>query len=471
MHREERRWRLLRLTTKWSTKAMRRVVIGALAAALAFAQDVTVIQNGTIHTVTKGTIQGSIVIRDGKIVEVGEKVMTPTGARVIDASGKHVIPGIIDAHTHIAVEAINEMSVSVSSMVGVGDVVNPESKEVYRALAGGVTTANVLHGSANAIGGKNVVLKMRWGKDADGMVFKEALPGIKFALGENPKRAGQATGFQAPGSPPQNLRYPGTRMGVEDVIREALLRAREYQKEWKAYEAKKGRGETALPPRRDLQLEPLVEVLEGKRLVHAHCYRADEILMLLRVAEEFQFKIATLQHVLEGYKLAKEIAASGAGASTFSDWWSYKMEAYDAIPYNAAIMHKKGVLVSLNSDDASGTELMRRLNTEAGKILKYGGLTEDEALAMITINPAKQLKIDQYVGSIEAGKQADLVIYDKNPLSIYSKVEKVFIDGTQYFDREKDLEERPRQDARKKGLLEKEKESEKKSAPPARRPS
>ncbi len=449
---------------------MRGLLIGLLGAALGFAQDVTVIQNGTIHTVTKGTIRGSIVIRDGKIAEIGEKVMTPTGARVIDASGKHVIPGIIDAHTHIAVDAINEMSVSVSSMVGVGDVVNPEGKDIYRALAGGVTTANVLHGSANAIGGNNVLLKMRWGKNADALVFKEAMPSIKFALGENPKRAGQPTGFQTPGMQ-QNLRYPGTRMGVENVIREAFVHAREYQKEWKEYEAKKSRGETALPPRRDLQMEPLVEVLEGKRLVHAHCYRADEILMLLRVADEFQFKIATLQHVLEGYKLAKEIAAAGVGASTFSDWWSYKMEASDAIPYNAAIMHKKGVLVSLNSDDAGGAELMRRLNTEAGKMVKYGGLTDDEALAMITINPAKQLKIDQWVGSIETGKQADLVIYDKDPLSMYSKVEKVFIDGTQYFDREKDLEERPKQDAKKKGLLEKDKATEKRNAPQGRRPS
>ena len=434
------------------------------------AEDVTVIQNGTIHTVTKGTMRGSIVIRDGLIAEIGEKVMTPVGARVIDATGKHVIPGIIDEHTHIAVDAINEGSVSVSSMVGVGDVVNPEGKDIYRALAGGVTTANVLHGSANAIGGNNVLLKMRWGKDADGLVFAGAMPSIKFALGENPKRAGQATGFQMPGGQ-QNLRYPGTRMGVEDVIREAFTRAREYQKEWKDYAAKKGSGAAALPPRRDLQLEPLVEVLEGKRLVHAHCYRADEILMLLRVADEFQFKIATLEHALEGYKVAKEIAAAGVGASTFSDWWSYKMEAYDAIPYNAAIMHRKGVLVSLNSDDAGGAELMRRLNTEAGKMVKYGGLSEDEALAMITINPAKQLKIDQWVGSIEIGKQADLVIYDKDPLSMYSKVEKVFIDGTQYFDRGKDLEERPKQDAKKKGLLEKEKEVEKRNAPQSRRPS
>lgn len=450
---------------------MRTILLGLLTLAGLSAQNTVVIQNGIIHTVTKGTITGSVVIVNGKITEVGEKVMTPAGAKIVDASGKHVIPGIIDCHTHIAVDAINEGSVSVSSMVGVDDVVNNERMDIYRALAGGVTTANVLHGSANAIGGRNVVLKMRWGKDADGLVFKEAKPGLKMALGENPKRQGmQTTGFGAqPGQ--QNLRYPGTRMGVEDVIREAFTNAKEYQKEWKDYEARKAKGEMALPPRRDLQLETLVEVLEGKRLVHAHCYRADEILMLLRVSQEFGFKIATLQHVLEGYKVAKEIAAAGVGASTFSDWWSYKVEAYDAIPYNAAVLQKKGVLVSLNSDDAGGAELMRRLNTEAGKIMKYGGVTEDEALAMITINPAKQLGIDQYVGSIEAGKQADIVIYDKDPLSIFSKVEKVFIDGQQYFDRDGDMSARPRKEAEKKGLLEKEKESERRTAPQTRRPS
>lgn len=447
---------------------MRPVLLTLLAAAGLMAQNAIVIQNGIIHTVTKGTFQGSVVIVDGKITEVGEKVMAPPGAKIVDASGKHVIPGIIDCHTHIAVDAINEGSVSVSSMVGVGDVVNDEQMDIYRALAGGVTTANVLHGSANSIGGKNVVLKMRWGKDADGLVFKEAMPGLKMALGENPKRQGMASGF---GQNAANLRYPGTRMGVEDVIREAFTKAKEYQKEWKEYEAKKSRGELALPPRRDLQLDTLVEVLEGKRLVHAHCYRADEILMLLRVSQEFGFKIATLQHALEGYKVAKEIAAAGVGASTFSDWWSYKVEAYDAIPYNAAVMMHKGVLVSLNSDDAGGAELMRRLNTEAGKIMKYGGVTEDEALAMITINPAKQLRIDQYVGSIEAGKQADLVIYDKDPLSIYSKVQKVFIDGTQYFDRDADLSARPKKEAEKKGLLEKEKAGERRNGPPTRRQS
>jgi imidazolonepropionase-like amidohydrolase len=239
-------------------------------------------------------------------------------------------------------------------------------------------------------------------------------------------------------------------MGVEDVIREAFVEAKAYKAEWDAYDANK----TGIPPRKDLKLEALKEVLEGRRYVHAHSYRADEILMLLRVADEFGFKIRTLQHVLEGYKVAKEIAAHGAGASTFSDWWSYKMEAFDAIPYNAAIMQKKGVLVSLNSDDA---ELMRHLNSEAGKAMKYGGLSETEALAMVTLNPAKQLGIDNRVGSIEVGKDADLVIYDKFPLSDYAKVQKVLIDGTVYFDRDNEVSGRPTKKADKQKLIDKEK--------------
>lgn len=442
----------------------------ALFACMSLPAETLVIQNATIHTITNGTVQGTVVIKDGVITDVGTKVLTPLGAKVVDATGKHVMPGIIDCHSHIALDAINEGSVSVSSMAHTRDVINPEQMSIYRALAGGVTTANILHGSANAIGGLNTVIKLRWGADAEGLVMKEAPPGIKFALGENPKRQGMGVSI---GNNPANLRYPGTRMGVEDVIRQAFTDAKAYQSSWKTYEEKKARGEAAIPPRRDEKLEPLKEVLEGKRLVHAHCYRADEILMLLRVAQEYNFKIATLQHVLEGYKVAKEIKESGAGASTFSDWWSYKIEAYDAIPYNAAILQKKGVLTSLNSDDANGAELMRHLNTEAGKMLRYGDLTPDEALAMITINPAKQLQIDKYVGSIESGKQADLVIYDKDPLSIYARVEKVFVDGKLTFDREKDLEERPLRHAQKQGLLEKEKAEEKdkmQKTPQSRRP-
>ncbi|HBY64703.1 MAG TPA: amidohydrolase [Solibacterales bacterium] len=441
---------------------MRRLLPLLLALPLSAAD--VVIQNAKVLTITKGEFTGSVLIRDGKIVEMGPKVMAPGGAQVVDAGGMFLMPGIIDCHSHIAADAINEGSVSVSSMVAIEDVINSEDIDIYRALAGGVTTANILHGSANAIGGKCAVLKMRWGKSAREMIFEGSKPGIKFALGENPKRRGSPSASPIGGGS-SNLRYPATRMGVEDVIREAFTDAKAYQAEWKAYHSK----QVLLPPRRDLKLEPLVEILEGKRLVHAHCYRADEILMLLRVADEFGFKIKTLQHVLEGYKVAKEIAAHGAGASTFSDWWNYKVEAADAIPYNAAIMVKKGVLVSLNSDSA---ELMRHLNQEAAKTMKYGGLTEAEALSLVTINPARQLDIDQYVGSIEPGKQADLTLYDKHPLSNYAKVQKVWIDGDLYFDRDRDLSERAAREGRKKALLDKQRraQQEQKKNIPFRRP-
>ena len=406
------------------------MVVLVAGVSVAEAQTV-VIRGGTILTVTKGTIEnGDILVRGGKIAEIGTNLSVPEGALVIDASAQFVMPGIIDAHSHIAAESINEGSIAVSSMTGIEDVLDPTDINIYRELAGGVTTSNVLHGSANPIGGKNAVIKHRWGSDAEGLVFEGALPGIKFALGENPKRS-RGTRRGVP------RRYPATRMGVIDVIREAFTEARAYRKEWQDYEARKARGETGLPPRRDFELEPLVEILEGKRLVHAHCYRADEILQLLRVAEEFDFRIATLQHVLEGYKVAKEIAEHGAGASTFSDWWAYKMEAYDAIPYNAALMTEKGVLVSLNSDSA---EEARHLNQEAAKTLKWGGLSEEQALALITINPAKQLRIDDRVGSIEVGKDADFTIFDTHPLSVYAVAQKTIVDGKVYFDREEDAE-------------------------------
>jgi|SRR5579883_93333 len=447
---------------------MKKFFLAGLIASALLRAEVTVIKNATIMSESsKGTFKGSILVRDGKIAEVGENVMVPQGATVIDAQGQWVTPGIIDCHSHIAGDGnINEGSVSVSSMVNIKDIINPEDIAIYRALAGGITTANILHGSANAIGGQTVVLKMRWGKDADGLIFEGAKPGIKFALGENPKRAGNPQGGGR-GGQPVNARYPATRMGVEDVIREAFNEAVQYKAEWDAWE--KG-GRQGIPPRKDLKLEALKEVLEGKRFVHAHCYRSDEILMLIRVADDYGFKIKTFQHVLEGYKVAKEIAAHGAGASTFSDWWSYKAEAWDAIPYNAAVMAKKGVVVSLNSDDA---ELMRRLNTEAAKAIKYGGMSREEALAMVTINPAKQLAVDDRVGSIEVGKDADIVIFDKDPLSNYAKVQKVMIDGNKYFDRDGDVSARPQKEGAKQKLIDQEKQeapaAQKKGAP-ARRP-
>jgi imidazolonepropionase-like amidohydrolase len=425
----------------------------AYAPAQAQTPNVILIQNATILTVTHGTIEhGSILIRDGKIAAVGTEVKAPDGATVIDAAGQFVIPGIIDCHSHIAVDgSVNEGGPAVSSMVNIADVLNPADINIYRDLAGGVTTANVLHGSANPIGGQTVVIKLRWGKQASQLPFEGALPGIKFALGENPKRSN----FGPPAGTP--ARYPVTRLGVEEVIRQAFIEAREYKKQWDNYNQRQSAGEQNLmPPRRDLRLEPLVEVLEGKRYVHSHCYRADEILMLLRVAHEFGFKVRTFQHVLEGYKVADEISAAGAGGSTFSDWWAYKMEAYDAIPYNAALMKERGVVVSINSDSA---EEARHLNQEAAKTMKYGDLSADEALKLITLNPAIQLGIDNRVGSIDVGKDADLVIYNHDPLSVYAVAQKTLIDGQVYFDRERDLAARPSLEKEKQELLDKEKKA------------
>ena len=410
----------------------------AATAAQAPAARVVAIRGGTVLTVTKGTIaNGVVVLRDGKIAAVGGAGTTiPAGAETVDATGRFVSPGIIDAHSHIAADSINEGGTTVSSMTGIEDVLDPSDINVFRDLAGGLTVANVLHGSANPIGGKNTVIKLRWGKVRPSeLVFEGAMPGIKFALGENPKDMR----FGGGGQPQPPRRYPITRAGVEYVIRDAFTRAKAYQRDWQDYERRRKATDSnaanaapILAPRRDLQLESLVEILEGKRLVHAHAYRADEILMLIRVADEMGFKIATFQHVLEGYKVADEMAAHGAGGSTFSDWWAYKVEAEDAIPYNPTIMHKRGVLVSVNSDSA---EHARRLNTEAAKSMHWGGLSEDEALAFVTINPAKQLRIDNRVGSLEPGKDADVVIWNKHPLSTYAIVDRVYIDGQVYYDR------------------------------------
>jgi len=390
---------------------------------------VLAIVGGTILTMAGETIEnGTVVVRDGRIARVGSDVRVPRNAHVIDAAGRWVTPGIFDAHSHIATAGgVNEGSLAVTSMVGIEDVVDPTDVAIYRALAGGVTTINVLHGSANPIGGKNQVLKMRWGQDADGLRFEGAPPGIKFALGENPKRS------RSFGQGPR--RYPATRMGVLDVIRQAFTQAEEYRAAWSRHEEAVAAGERSRPPARDLKLEALVEILEGERLVHAHSYRADEILQLLRLAEDLGFRIATLQHVLEGYRVADEIAAHGAGASTFSDWWAYKVEAYEAIPHNAALMAERGVLVTINSDDA---EEMRHLNHEAAKAVKWGGMSDDDALALVTLNAAKQFGIDDRVGSIEVGKDADLVIYDGHPLSSYAVVRTTLVDGKVYFDRDLD---------------------------------
>ncbi|HEX8890038.1 MAG TPA: amidohydrolase [Pyrinomonadaceae bacterium] len=394
----------------------------------------TLIRNATVLTVSHGTLQNTdVLLRKGKIAAVGKDLKAAPDARVIDATGKYLMPGIIDCHSHTMIDAVNELTLSVTSMAHIRDVLNPEDIAIYRELAGGTTTANLLHGSGNAIGGLNTVVKLKYGRPAEEFIFPGAPPGIKFALGENPKRSN----FQIPTQP---RRYPATRMGVEEVIREAFMRARDYKATWDEYRAAQKRGEKNLiPPRRDLQLEPLVEVLEGKRFVHCHSYRADEILMLINIANEFGFKVRTFQHALEGYKVAKEIAEHGAGASIFTDFWGYKIEAYDAIPYNAAILTRAGVNVSVNSDS---DERARRLNIDAAKLMKYGDMTEEEALKTITMNPAWQLGIQDRVGSIDVGKDADVVIWNGHPLSVYSRVETTFIDGEIFFDRQQDLARR-----------------------------
>jgi imidazolonepropionase-like amidohydrolase len=342
------------------------------------------------------------------------------------------VPGIVDAHSHTTIEGnVNECTDSVTAQVRATDALDHRDVNIYRQLAGGVTTINVLHGSCNTIGGQNAVLKLRWGQPPEGLVFKDAPRGIKFALGENVKRAN----FQRPGTP----RFPATRMGVEVVVRQAFREAQEYAREWEDYEKKVkaagAKGVKPAAPRRNLQLEGLRDVLAGRVLVHAHCYRSDEILMLIRLADELGFKIRTFQHVLEGYKVASEIAKHGAGASTFSDWWAYKMEAWDAIPYNAAVMQAHGVRVSLNSDS---DELARRLYWEAAKAVKYGGVSEDEALRMITLNPAWQLGVESRIGSLEVGKDADIAIFSTHPFAPDARVEMTLVEGAILFDREKD---------------------------------
>ncbi len=395
----------------------------------------TLIRNATVLTITHGSLQNTdVLLRKGKIAAIGKDLKAPANARVIDATGKYLMPGIIDCHSHSMLDTINENTLAVTSMVRTRDVMDPTDVDLYRELAGGVTTVNLLHGSANPIGGQNTVVKIKYGRPVAEFIFPGAMPGIKFALGENVKRSSN------PNLPGVTRRYPSTRMGVEEVIRDSFTRARDYKKTWDEYNASVRRGEKNLvPPRRDLQLEPLVEVLEGKRYVHAHSYRADEIMMLINIANEFGFKVKTFQHVLEGYKVAKEIAQHGAGGSTFADSWGYKIEAYDAIPYNTAIMARAGIVTSVNSDS---DERARRLNLEAAKAMRYGDLSEEESLKLITINPAIQLGIQDRVGSIEVGKDADLAIWNGHPFSVYARVDTTFIDGDIFFDREKDLASR-----------------------------
>ena len=378
------------------------------------------IKDATILTVTRGTIpKGSILIRDGKIAEVGANVVAPEGVTVLDATGLVAMPGIIDTHSHQAVQGgVNEMSLSIVPEVRVKDVVTGDDPGIYRALAGGTTTARLLHGSANTIGGQDAVIKHKPGQPGRDMILRDGPQGVKFALGENVTRR---TG-----------RFPNTRMGVEATIERAFEEGQAYRDSMKAYEAAKAKGEIAPPPRRDLRLEALAGILDGSIKIHSHCYRNDEILMLLRVAARHGVRVQSLQHVLEGYKVAAEIAAHGASASTFSDWWAYKIEAFDAIPFNAALLQQAGVQVCIKSDSE---ELIRHLYLEAAKMVKYGGATEDQALAMITINPARELGLDRRLGSIEVGKDADIALFNAHPFDGFARCEMALIDGEVQFQR------------------------------------
>jgi len=371
----------------------------------------------------------SILIRDGEIRAIGADVAAPEGVRVVDGTGLTAIPGIVDAHSHIAMRSTNESTAPVVPEVRVIDALDPDDFGIFRALSGGVTTALVLHGSANPIGGQSAVVKTRWGMDrAERLLVADAPKTVKFALGENVTQKN----WDAPGPD----RFPKSRIGVEQVYVQAFEAARDYRDAWEAYRADP---EGRVPPRRDLRLEALVDILEGRIAVHAHSYRADEILMLMDVAERFGFRIDVFQHVLEGYKVAAEMAEHGAGGSTFSDWWMYKLEAYDAIPYNAAVMHRHGVTTSINSDIPW---LQSFMVYEMSKPVKYGGVSEQEALRMLTLYPARQLHLEDRVGSLEVGKDGDLVLLSGDPFDTRSRVETTVVDGIVYFDAEREEESR-----------------------------
>lgn len=386
------------------------------------------IKNGTVLTITNGTMENTdILVEQGIITKIGKGLSAKKGTMEVDAAGKYVMPGIIDAHSHIALDAVNEASSPITAEVRMEDVINPFDVSIYRALAGGVTISHAMHGSANAIGGQNITLKHRYGNyDPENLVMKEAPRTIKFALGENPTRVhGRGKNLQ-----------PKTRMGVEAVIRNGFEEAIQYREQWEKYRKSVAENTNDLPPPSySYRLETLSDILEGKIIIHCHSYRADEIYMLIKLCQEYNIDKIVFSHVNEGFKVAPELAKYTMGASIFSDWWAYKFEVYYSTAFNAAVLTRNGVVTSINSDSG---ELIRHLYLEAAKSQRYGELDDDEALALITINPARQLGIDQYVGSIEEGKQGDLVIFDHHPLSIYTKPQMTFIDGIVYFDIEND---------------------------------
>lgn len=410
------------------TRLALTLLCAAITIPVAFGQTAAhhdvVIKNAMVMTATHGNIpNGSVYIKDGKIAAVGQSVNAPASATVIDAQGKYLTPGIVDSHSHIALDDdVNEATSPVTPQMIMKDAFDYQDKAIYRALAGGVTTSLLLHGSANMIGGQAVVIKHKYGDPRDQMLFPNAPGSIKFASGENPKRVYG-----------DRNQLPSTRMGNFEVQRAALVEAQDYMKEWAAYNDKVKRGDKdATPPKRDLKLDALADVLNRKLMVQIHCYRADEMLTEMEMAKEFGYNLRAFHHAVEAYKVADQLAANNIGIATWADWWGFKEEAWDAIPWNAVMAMRKGVRVAIKSDSEDYT---RRLNQEAAKIIRYGGATEEEALKMITINPAWIVGVDDRVGSIEIGKDADLVIWDGYPLSTTGVPNKVLIDGEVYFDR------------------------------------
>jgi imidazolonepropionase-like amidohydrolase len=395
------------------------------------------IKNGTLLTVTKGVIaKGDILVVNGIIKQVGGEIAPPPGIRIIDASGRYVLPGIIDSHTHIALAGTNEGSEAITPEADVGTVINADDTSILTALSGGVTMVHTMHGSANPIGGPNVVLKMKWGRPSEELVVREALPTLKFALGENVKQSGRTV------QPGQTARYPATRMGANAIIRREFEKARNYMAQWDRYRklaAAKNPPAHLVPPRKDLRMEVLAEMLRGERVARCHSYEATETLEFMKLAKDFGFKVACFEHCWEGYKIADELRAAGIGISVFADSWAYKMEAAEGIAYLAGYCTNKGVLVSINSDSG---ERIRRLFNDAAKSMKYGGLTEEEALRLVTINPAIQLGVDKIVGSLEAGKQGDMAIFSEHPMSAYTRCDMTVIEGDVYFDRDALVKER-----------------------------
>lgn len=384
------------------------------------------IKNATVWTNEKEGVLATtdVLVSNGKIEKVGKGLTAPAGVAVVDGTGKHLTSGIIDEHSHIALFSINEGAQSSSAEVRMSDVINSEDANIYRQLAGGVTAAQLLHGSANAIGGQSALVKLKWGESPAGMLIPGADGFIKFALGENVKQSNYP-------NPNVLTRFPQSRMGVEQVYMDYFTRALEYAEAWAKYNKLSAKEKaTAVAPRRDIELDALAEILAKKRFITCHSYVQSEINMLMHVADSLGFRVNTFTHILEGYKMADKMAKRSIGGSTFSDWWAYKMEVKDAIPYNAALMAKEGVVVSINSDDA---EMARRLNQEAAKTVEYGGVAEEDAWKMVTLNPAKLLHLDSHMGSVRAGKDADLVLWNNHPLSIYARPEFTMIDGTVYF--------------------------------------